>query len=109
MRENSKVNKKLQTVTRISIHEQGDNPVFGESVTSIEIDDDAGGAYLVLKQCSDDIKPGEIRLDFEELDALTEASKKLFAEYTKAILEPSNEEKLKNDKVRTTAEGKRRS
>tara|TARA_R110000824_G_scaffold526_9_gene3374 strand:+ start:620 stop:856 length:237 start_codon:yes stop_codon:yes gene_type:complete len=38
-------------------------PIFHESVTSIEIVDEAGGEYLKVAQLNDEIEPGVILID----------------------------------------------
>ena len=62
------------TTLKLSVHPEDDNPVFGEQSTHIRIEDDAGGPYLVISQCHDDIKPGEICLSFEELTKVYKAA-----------------------------------
>lgn len=72
--------KILATPLTYAVHNEGDNPVFGESATHVSVDDDAGGRFIVLKQ---DYEPhGEqiLRFDLDELIAVTEAAKKLIGE-----------------------------
>lgn len=38
----------MQTITRISIHLDGENPVFGEGVIRVSLDDEAEGPHIVL-------------------------------------------------------------
>lgn len=59
------------TITSISIHRKGDHPLFGESVTKIELEDDAGGIFFTIKQDPNDFGPGGIlRFDFDEVQKL---------------------------------------
>ena len=60
----------MKTITEISIHASGDNPVFGDSVTKVRLEDEAGGAFLVVSQ-----EERELRLDYDELVEITEAAK----------------------------------
>jgi hypothetical protein len=53
-----------------SVHREGDNPIFGESSTHVVIEDESAGPFIVLKQCHDHIKEGEVRFDLEELEAI---------------------------------------
>ena len=66
-----------------SVHHEEDNPVFGESSTHITIDDEAGGPFIVLKQCHDYIKPGEVRLDMNELELICKVARKMVKNYPK--------------------------
>jgi hypothetical protein len=79
--------KLTQTITKISIHSQGDNPVFGASVVSVEMDDEAGGAFFIVSQetSESETQKGTVRLDFEEIEAIREVSKKMLNEYEKGI------------------------
>ena len=66
-------------VERVNLYKEGDNPVFGDSVTTVTINDDAGGPYLILAQ-SRDHSSGELHLDFEEVEPLFELLKKMIKE-----------------------------
>ena len=50
------------------------NPIFGEGML-ISLDDESGGAFLVIKDTSDD--GGSIRVDLEELERLLIEGRKL--------------------------------
>ena len=56
-------------VERVNLYKEGDNPIFGNSVISVTVDDEAGGPFLCIKQCNDDFR-GEMRLDFDEIQPL---------------------------------------
>jgi len=73
--------KYKSTILKIAIHTENMNPIFGESVTHVGVDDDAGGPFLVLSQCNDEIKEGEVRVDFEEFEQIYLASKTLMAQF----------------------------
>jgi hypothetical protein len=60
--------KYTTTTTEITVHPEEYNPIFGEHVTKIKLDDEAGGAFVLLIQ--DD---QQIRLDFEEFDFVSDA------------------------------------
>lgn len=38
----------MQTITRIAIHEEGDNPVFGEGVVRVCLSDESAGMFITL-------------------------------------------------------------
>jgi len=50
--------------------------LFHEATTTVSVDDDAAGVYLVLAQ-----EGGKIRVDFDEWDLLTAAVRKLQEEW----------------------------
>ena len=54
------------------------NPIFGEGVTTITIDDEAAGGYIVLTQDDQTIK-----VDPDELQLITKTAMKLLAAYKK--------------------------
>ena len=62
---------------------EGDSVFYSEGTTKITIDED-GGEFLVFQQdYSGEIQ--EIRLDFEEVDAVFSAAKKLMLQYNNGI------------------------
>lgn len=65
-------------VTPISTHitREGQHPIFGEGIL-ISLDDEAGGAFLVIKNTGDD--GGSIRVELEELEILLIEARKLMA------------------------------
>lgn len=72
--------KKFKTfVERVNLYREGDNPIFGESVISVTIDDESGGPFFCLKQSQDNYN-GELRLDFSEVEPLFELLKKMMKE-----------------------------
>lgn len=65
-----------------SIYKDGDNPVFGNSVTKVEIEDDAAGAFITISQCNDEHE-GSIKLDFDEAAQLCSLIMQLRQEWDK--------------------------
>lgn len=61
----------------VAIHPHDQSPVYGTQATQVMIDDEAGGPFIVLRQFNDYIKPGEIRLDMDELEAVVRAARRL--------------------------------
>lgn len=61
------------TMTAVVIHSRGTNPLFGEGILRIRLDDEAGGPFLVLEQEIDG-EENEIRLDFEEIPLIVRAA-----------------------------------
>jgi hypothetical protein len=73
-------------VTKINLYRGDDSPLFGDSVTELELDDEAGGIFLKITQHPNDFGPGGVlRFDFDEMDKLFEAINTL-----KQIAEPIN-------------------
>ena len=66
-----------KTILTISVHPEGDNPVFSETATRVSIDDLGGGPFLAIEQSRDDTDNGKIVVDFEEFDAIVEAAQQL--------------------------------
>ena len=63
--------KMKSIITKINLYRGDDNPLFGDSVTSLELDDEAGGMFLKIVQQPNDFGPGgTLRFDFDEIDDL---------------------------------------
>lgn len=70
------------TITRITVHDAADSPVFGDSAIHVEIDDEAGGPFLALRSCGDiDTTRGRISVDFEQWELVSDAAKQLMAQF----------------------------
>lgn len=67
------------TTSEIVIHRIG-NFAYGELNTFVRLDDDAGGAFIVLRQPDSSIS-GEIRLDPEEIALIAQAAKTLLDQH----------------------------
>ena len=66
--------------TSYSVFHKDENPIFGEYSTHVEIDDEAAGGFVVLKQYTDEGNM-TIKLDKEELEEVFRLSNKLLAAY----------------------------
>ena len=53
-----------------AIHDEGDSRVFGESVTTVSVEDEAAGEFIEIKQCIENT--GSVRLSYEELMLVVE-------------------------------------
>jgi len=73
----------ITTTITVSIHPEGENPIYGDRATHVSVEDEAGGGFLVIKQHGDSHEPGTVRLDPEELDAVAAAAKELISKYPK--------------------------
>lgn len=72
---------KLRSMTmEKSIYPSGSNPVYGEDVTKIRVDDEAGGGFLVISQ-STDAGQSAIRLTVEELSLINQIGREMMDDY----------------------------
>ena len=62
------------TTTAVAIHPQGVSPIYGEGITRLELDDEGGGPFLLLRQ-----EDQTLRMDLEELEAIVVAARELIA------------------------------
>jgi hypothetical protein len=60
------------TITEITVHREGESPVFGELVTHVKLDDEGGGAFVKLIQFND-TQMNEVRFGFNEFEYLVQA------------------------------------
>ena len=68
--------KYLATTTAVTIHREGENFCFSEGATTLQMVDEAGGAFFLLSQ--EGREP--LRMELEELELLVEEAKKLLAQ-----------------------------
>ncbi len=69
--------KLLITPLMVSVHRKGCNPVYGEGAIKVTVDDEGGGPFIVLES-NEGMKDG-LRIDMDELDAVTAAARKLIS------------------------------
>ena len=58
------------TITQVTLHRSGDNPVFGDSAMRFNLDDDGGGMFVRVTGCTDD---DPVKFDFDELPMIQKA------------------------------------
>ncbi len=46
----------ITTTITVSIHPEGENPIYGDRATHVSVDDEAGGGFLVIKQHGDSLE-----------------------------------------------------
>ena len=66
----------ITTPIKIAVHMKQNNPVFGEAVTHVSLEDESGGAFFVLSQ-----EGQEIRVDIDELEMILKAAKQMKSTY----------------------------
>lgn len=65
--------KEINTIaTQVSVFRKNINPIYGEGVTHIRIEDEAAGPFIILLQDGQ-----EIRLDEDEIQIIADAALKL--------------------------------
>ncbi|MFW6311302.1 MAG: hypothetical protein ACOC1K_03605 [Nanoarchaeota archaeon] len=68
------------TPLKVSIHHKLVNPIFGDGVTHVEIEDEASGPFIILTQEYDGVI-NKISLDMEELELIMYHAGKLIDSY----------------------------
>jgi hypothetical protein len=69
----------ISTITAIAVHSPDLNPVFGQGVITVRLDDEAGGPFVVLEQDIDGMVQ-EVRVCFEEVEPLVQAISQIRAQ-----------------------------
>jgi hypothetical protein len=64
------------TCISVAIHQDDQNAIFGEGVITVTLEDEAAGAFLILSDGEN-----KIRIDMDELEAVTVAAQNLIAGY----------------------------
>lgn len=67
------MSKYKTTITSMALHLENESPIFGVNSVSVELDDEAAGIFLVIK----DGDSGMVKIDIEQWDGLTAIVKKL--------------------------------
>lgn len=75
----SKPTEYHRVTTAYTVLPKGD-PLFSEMATTVRMDDEGGGAFVVLEQCHDHGEKGRIRITEEEWPAIRSAVEKMFDE-----------------------------
>ena len=66
-------------VTRLTVMPDNE-PIFSEEATHIEIDDEAAGEFIVVKQQHDKAEPGEVYFTHETWPIISAAVEQLLKE-----------------------------
>ena len=72
------MSKYITSIISTVVHMDDRNPIYGEGVTTITIDDEACGGYIVLTQDDQTIK-----VDPDELQLITKTAMRMLAAYKK--------------------------
>jgi hypothetical protein len=72
------MSKYITSVISTVVHLDDRNPIFGEGIVTITIDDEAAGGYIVLTQDEQTIK-----VDPDELQLIAKTARKMLATYKK--------------------------
>jgi hypothetical protein len=63
-----------------SIHPEGTNPIYGEGVTTIKIDDESCGGFIVLSQ-----ETGTVSVTIDELQHIARVAKEMIDAYDMVV------------------------
>jgi hypothetical protein len=72
------MSKYITSVISTVVHMDDRNPIFGEGIVTITVDDDAAGGFIVLTQ-----EEQTIKVDPDELQLIAKTARKLLAQYKK--------------------------
>jgi hypothetical protein len=61
----------------MAVHLPNENPIYGDFLTHVTVEDEAAGPFVVVRQFGDEAKVGEVRLDLAELEAVLRAARRL--------------------------------
>lgn len=62
----------LSAITRVSVGPDKEHPLFGEQVISVELEDEGGGGFFILRQ-DDNV----IRINPEEIPLIAKAARRM--------------------------------
>jgi hypothetical protein len=74
--------KLTTTVIGMSIHAEGESPIFSETATHVMVADDSAGPFIVLRQFHQ-ITPMELRFDLDELEDVLVAARRIMRDQPK--------------------------
>jgi hypothetical protein len=64
------------TVVAIAVHRDNESPIYGEGTTTVRLDDEGSGPFLVLSQGTDE-GTQTLRMDQSEIRIVMEAAERL--------------------------------
>jgi hypothetical protein len=70
-------NEIMVTPVKVALHRRRDNPIYGEGVIYVSVDDECVGPFLVLTQNHD--SGHGLRIDLDELEAAVKTGRYLIA------------------------------
>ncbi len=77
----------IETPITVAVHLKAHNPIYGEQVTTVTVDDESEGPFIIIKQNTYKGLP-EIRLNMDELEAVVIAARKLIAAHEALGIDP---------------------
>ena len=66
-------------ITRLTVAPEKE-PIFSDQATHIEIEDEAAGEFIVIRQVRDSIQSGEVAIDREDWPSIMSAVETLMKE-----------------------------
>lgn len=65
----------MSAITRVSVGQKEEHPLFGEQVISVELEDEGGGGFFILRQDGN-----SIRINLEEFDLIAQAARMMLGQ-----------------------------
>jgi len=65
------------TPMSVVVHFNGESPHFGESSVTVSTDDEAAGAFIVLRSNGEGLEAGHIRIEMDQLEIIVKEARKL--------------------------------
>ena len=65
------------TPMSVAVHYKGESPHFDDSSVVVSTDDEAGGAFIVLRSNEEKLEEGHIRVDMAQLELIVKEARKL--------------------------------
>ena len=63
--------------TEVSVYYQGESPIFGERTIKVALDDEAAGAYVIIRSEFERREDGGIAIDMPMLEAVTKVAREM--------------------------------
>lgn len=65
----------MSAITRVSVGPDKEHPLFGEQVISVELEDEGGGGFFILRQDGN-----SIRVNLEEFDLIAQSARMMLGQ-----------------------------
>ena len=71
------------TITAVAVRYENESPLDGDSLITVQLDDECGGYFLNLKSNEDNLKGGQIRVEIEQLTEILKQGKMMIRKANK--------------------------
>lgn len=66
---------------KYAIYSEGQNPIYGDFVLTIEVDDEAAGPFLKIRVNGEHQERGTVEIDYQHWAALDKAARQLMKDF----------------------------